>query len=474
MAVDGVFEVTQCWCGCDRLEAFSEKYLRCPNCFTLISSPRRPDDFFKVYSDEADFYGKNYWGRHQKELGFSEINQRAREDLPERCLYWLKNILAYKLPPGSSLELGCAHGGLVALMKFLGFEARGLELSSWVVNFAAETFGVSMECGRIEEQNIAPKSLDCLVLMDVLEHFTDPLRTLGVAAAALKDDGIMVIQTPCYKNVQVSYRQFIEQNDLFLQQLKDQEHLYLFTSVGLQLLLKKVGLSYFVEKKALFPYDMFVVAGKSPLLAHDEKAVTDFLEGTPKGRIILALFDLYRKWQASEEDRSQRLDLILKLDKMLAESETDRAARLSQIYKLTARLREVERDRAARLSQINRLTARLMPSERENRARLSLINDLTARLDISERDRGARLEIINQLSAMLGECEQDREARLGVIKELEKRTQSILEENRSKDGDIRNLLTQLKEQDTRLEEQHAVLEKLYRLPKAVQRLLLGI
>ena len=419
--MDSLIEVNKCWCGSRKLEPFSKNYIRCNHCLTLISSPRKPDEFYNVQNDDFDFYGKDYWLNHQNELGFPDIIKRSREDLSERCVYWLKSILSHKMPLGKSLELGCSHGALVALMKFNGFEAQGLELSNWVVQFATKTFGIPVFCGKIEELNVEPNSLDCIVMIDVLEHLTTPLETLNLVARALKRDGILVIQTPCYRDIESTYEQMVDKQDVFLQMMKEKEHLYLFTVNGLKILLNKIGLNLMIEEKPLFPYDMFVFASKSPIPTYDERALVSNLVGSVQGRITLALFDLYQKWEVSEKDRAARLEAINNLNKVLQESESDREARLAVINELNTRLIESESDRAARLAVINELNPRLIESESDRAARLGVINELSARLVESESDRAARLAVINELNPRLIESERDREARLAVINELNAR-----------------------------------------------------
>ena len=429
--MDSLIEVNKCWCGSRKLEPFSKNYIRCNHCLTLISSPRKPDEFYNVQNDDFDFYGKDYWLNHQNELGFPDIIKRSREDLSERCVYWLKTILSHKMPCGKSLELGCSHGALVALMKFTGFEARGLELSNWVVQYATKTFGIPVFCGKIEELNIEPNSLDCIVMIDVLEHLTTPLETLNLVAKSLKRDGILVIQTPCYRDIESTYEQMVDKQDVFLQMMKEKEHLYLFTVNGLKILLNKIGLNLMIEEKPLFPYDMFVFASKSPIPTYDEKALVSNLVSTVQGRITLALFDLYQKWEISEKDRAARLEAINNLNKVLQESESDREARLAVINELNTRLIESESDRAARLAVINELNTRLIESESDREARLTVINELNPRLIESESDRAARLGVINELSARLVESESDRAARLAVINELNPR---LIESERDREA----------------------------------------
>ena len=46
--------------------------------------------------------------------------------------------MKYRLPPANVLEVGCAHGSFVALMRLAGYEASGVEMSPWVVEFGQE------------------------------------------------------------------------------------------------------------------------------------------------------------------------------------------------------------------------------------------------------------------------------------------------------------------------------------------------
>ena len=108
----------QCWCENTNLIPFSPGYLRCPACETLVAEILPTVNYHKVADDDRDFYGRDYWFAHQEnDLGFSNITVRARADLSERCLHWLRTLLTYKLPPGKILELGSAHGGFVALLR---------------------------------------------------------------------------------------------------------------------------------------------------------------------------------------------------------------------------------------------------------------------------------------------------------------------------------------------------------------------
>src|SRR5687767_379701 len=190
-----------CWCGNADLVPFGPEFVRCATCETLVSRQRGTpaDEVTHVGADEAGLYGKGYWFEHQTgDVGLPDITTRARADLPERCVHWLRTLLAYKPPPARVQELGSAHGGFVALLKLAGYDAAGLELSPFIVDFARKTFDVPMLLGPVEQQPIEPASLDAVAMMDVLEHLPDPVATMRYVASLLKPDGVLIVQTPRY------------------------------------------------------------------------------------------------------------------------------------------------------------------------------------------------------------------------------------------------------------------------------------
>ena len=99
----------RCWCGNTRLQEFSPDYRRCVECETLVVRAMRGEEISQVRDDERDFYGKNYYLQHiQEDYGLPDLETRARADLPERCLHWLRTMLKFVPGPDArTLELGC-------------------------------------------------------------------------------------------------------------------------------------------------------------------------------------------------------------------------------------------------------------------------------------------------------------------------------------------------------------------------------
>lgn len=283
-----------CWCGAPQLFPYSNDYAVCKVCGTLVTrADVKPADL-TVTHDQGELYSRDYWLRRQSEKhGLPSLESRTRTDLPERCVHWLNLLLRRRLPPARVLEIGCAHGGYVALMRWAGYDASGTEMSPFIVNYAKETFGVPVQAGRIEELAFASQSLDVIILNDVIEHLPDPVGTLGTCARLLKPDGFFIIQTPEYKE-HLSYEDVLSSGDKFIEHMrgKNDEHLYLFSRRSAGRLFAQLGFPVVAFENPIFSYDLFFTASRQPLPTHPDEAVAAALAAQPPtGRLVLALLD---------------------------------------------------------------------------------------------------------------------------------------------------------------------------------------
>jgi 2-polyprenyl-3-methyl-5-hydroxy-6-metoxy-1,4-benzoquinol methylase len=428
-----------CWCGNTELRVFNTAYRLCEKCSTLVSQKGLSDEQLKVVDDDQDFYGKKYWAEHQEqEFGYPDLQTRARSDLTERNLHWLKSLLKYCLPPARVMELGCAHGSFVATLRQAGYDAFGVEMSPWLIDYGRKTFGVSIYLGPVESLEIPPGSLDVIALMDVLEHLPEPVSTMGQCLKLLKPDGLLLVQTPQFKS-SMRYETLLESGGDFLQQLKDEEHIYLFSDRSITQLFRRLGADHIQFELAVFGhYDMFFAVSRAPFVFHSVKAIDEALTATPQGRLALALLDIYsRESSGVAELKADKAHLIGRLE----ESEADRAARLEVIERqgeqlgripqleadkahLIGRLEESEADRAARLEVIERQGEQLgrIPQLEADKAHL------IGRLEESEADRAARLEVIERQGKELGrihQLEADKAHLIGRLEETEKERKAL-------------------------------------------------
>ncbi len=61
-----------------------------------------------------------------------------------------------------------------------------------------------------------------------MEHLLDPVDTMRRCLNLLKPDGFLLIQTPKYPRP-MTWEQMLSEKSPFIEQLKQEEHLYLFS-----------------------------------------------------------------------------------------------------------------------------------------------------------------------------------------------------------------------------------------------------
>jgi SAM-dependent methyltransferase len=406
-----------CWCGSSDHENFSDHYLRCLACGTIHLRHPLPRDVAAVGADESGLYGEHYWFQHQSgDLGLPEIDSRSRTDLPERNLYWLRTLMKYKAPGSRLLEIGCAHGGFVALARQAGYDAIGMELSPAIVEYARRTFQAPVLCGPMERLSIAPGRLDVIAAMDVLEHFPDPLVDVEKYVRLLAPDGVLLIQTPCLHRTDLTYRQLVESNDRFPLQLKETEHAFLFNKNSIQEFLRRLGFEYVRFEAQLFDYDMFFASSRQPFRIRNREETENSLLATASSRMILALCDLEdrrqrenEQWQEAERDRAARLDALVEANEIIQarerqaqEAELAAAERLEAldcgseiIQALERRAQEAEFAAAERLEALDRGS--------------EIIQALERRAQEAEFAAAERLEALNRASEIIKALESSRD-----------------------------------------------------------------
>lgn len=366
----------RCWCGNTALSSFSDDYLCCRECGTLVVKRRPQKDPADVEDENNDLYGANYFDTHYpNDLGLPDFSSRSRSDIKERCIYWLQHLIEWKLPGAHLLEIGCFHGAFLALARLAGYSVRGLELSPEICRRASTNFGIDTLVGPLQKHNIPSHSLDVIVMFDVLEHLDDPVGTLTECRRVLKQDGVLMIQTPAFP-LQHTYASLREQGSPFLKMLLPNEHLFLFSTESVVKLCEQTGFPHARFAPAIFgQYDMFLAISACPVDESDASTAEKTLASTPNGRIAQALIDLFSEKRALER-------AIQHTAQVAQEREKDANDRLVQISERDARILTLDADLAAANAQARELIA----------ARDATIGTLQAQVDqlsalVVERDR---------------------------------------------------------------------------------------
>ena len=121
---------------------------------------------------------------------------RSERALQARSL--LKRIARYK-DRGTLLDVGAGSGILVEEAIKNGFQAVGLEPSSYLAN-QARVLGLPVEEGVLPSDKLAPE-YDVITLIDVIEHVENPGDLMASIAGVMADEGICIVVTPDVKSM---------------------------------------------------------------------------------------------------------------------------------------------------------------------------------------------------------------------------------------------------------------------------------
>lgn len=426
-----------CWCGSSSFAEFGPDYLKCVTCGTLVSQRGLVSEELQVVDDEIDYYGKKYWLTHQEsDYSYPGFGSRIRADLPERNLHWLKALLKYSLPPGRVVELGCAHGSFVGMMTRAGYTASGVEMSPWIVNYAREAFGIDVQVGPVERLSLVPGSLDVIAMMDVMEHLADPVSTMRHCLDLLKPEGFLLVQMPNFEEER-SFDELVSTNAPFLQQLKSDEHLYLYSQRATGEFFRRLGAQYIAFEPAIFAhYDMFFVVSRAPLRENSQQEIERALMSTPNGRFVLAMLDMKDRYdlasqlqeQAAVRDQELHRQFILadelanarnlalaQLGEMRGHfeaSESDREKRYEVIVRQGAEISSLHGEVDRRLKELNVLYAEIDELKKSGQVLEAELADIRGQFALVEKDREDRLEVIIKQGHQISELQAEVDRRL--------------------------------------------------------------
>ena len=201
--------------------------VKCGNCDFVYVNPRIENEQL------ASIYRHNYF--KNKDYGYVgyEQEKRLREKNFER---WLKNGEPYisTKSPVYALDVGCAAGYCLELMKQKGWKATGLELDEEMC-ISLEQSGYDISKSLLEDFESENK-FSVITLFDVIEHIPNINKSLSNLNSLLTDDGVVIMVTPNYKSFQ---RRLFGKNWF---QYKPIEHIQYFDSRSLKIFAERNGL----------------------------------------------------------------------------------------------------------------------------------------------------------------------------------------------------------------------------------------
>jgi 2-polyprenyl-3-methyl-5-hydroxy-6-metoxy-1,4-benzoquinol methylase len=188
-----------------------------------------------------EVYGETYWNSDRpRAQGYADYAGDAALYLKT----FRRRLGALPLPPGRKLrvlDVGCAAGYFLRVMRDEGHDVFGVELSAAIARHARSELGNErIHVGTLGDlpagsPHFAAGSFDLVTMWDVVEHVADPQALLRQAHQLLKPDGTLVIET---QNVDSAFAILLGRR---WHHYKHEEHLYHFNPETVTKLLQQTG-----------------------------------------------------------------------------------------------------------------------------------------------------------------------------------------------------------------------------------------
>jgi 2-polyprenyl-3-methyl-5-hydroxy-6-metoxy-1,4-benzoquinol methylase len=165
-----------------------------------------------------------------------QLDQGAAKEMKRRMA-----ILGHlNVAPGASvLDAGCATGDFICVAK-KKYRMYGVDVSQSAIDIARHRnpeIGHRIFASELYDATIERKSLDAVVLWDVIEHVSDPGRLIRFLTSLLKPNGKLCLSTP---NMASIMARLAGRRWAFM---TPPEHQFFFSPRGISYLLQNCGLS---------------------------------------------------------------------------------------------------------------------------------------------------------------------------------------------------------------------------------------
>lgn len=183
---------------CPLCQSFKRKHLYpqiyprlvgCSSCQLIYTDPRLKGKYLK------QLYNQQYF-QNENSSFFGYQNYLADEEKIKKTFEKRLKTIEKMQKKGRLLDFGCAAGFFLQVAIENGWQAEGVEISPFAVNYARSHLHLNVHQADLQEIDFPKKSFDLITLWDVLEHLSNPLSAFKKIREILKDDGLLVFSTP--------------------------------------------------------------------------------------------------------------------------------------------------------------------------------------------------------------------------------------------------------------------------------------
>ena len=216
-------------------------YVRCVSCGLVQMNPQPLESEVKQRYNNGESYLSYELANEEAFLNLQllALADAGFEGLEKELLSKGKDQASGAKP--KILDIGCAAGSLLAVLRERGWETAGVEISGPQAEYGRRKRDLDIRSLPLEENQFPEGCFDTVLASHLIEHLNDPGALIREVRRILKPAGRFFITTPNIAGFQARLFRGRWRSAIF-------DHLYLFSLETLTRLLRENG--YKIEKTA--------------------------------------------------------------------------------------------------------------------------------------------------------------------------------------------------------------------------------
>ncbi|SRR6266481_1882125 len=173
------------------------RFVKCSQCGLVFQNPRPTRDTLLVYfsssffirdSESVDFALEDLLGYYDYEAWDSGYKRTA----PLR----LERIGRFRPPPGRLLEIGTATGSFLDEARRVGYDVRGIDVSTTFADIARKRYALDIDVDFIEDVELPREHFEVVCNFGGVACWRDPMKALKNIRTSMKPDGVLALNHP--------------------------------------------------------------------------------------------------------------------------------------------------------------------------------------------------------------------------------------------------------------------------------------
>src|SRR5438309_884782 len=135
------------------------------------------------------------------------------------------------------LDVGCGNGAMVRAALDAGWDAYGIDMylpETALTAYRAWRMQDRLDCCEISDCRFTRRTVDVIMMNDVIEHVLEPVKFLEYAAGVCKRNGLIVVDTPDFSELFIDNHHVKPKEHIWY--LKPEEWREIFNRAGLTVL----------------------------------------------------------------------------------------------------------------------------------------------------------------------------------------------------------------------------------------------